>query len=155
MGATDINLYLTNKDTGDAVTAGATASSNIFNLGRTKPQIGVGQLPLMLVLRTVVAGGGSGNITIALRKSATQSGGALNGTITEIFQVGPFAQSDARYATAGKFIIRIPLPYEADQQYLDTYATLSGSATITYEARIAEVESDKHTQVLVSPVGNP
>jgi hypothetical protein len=155
MGATDILHYFTNKDTGDACTAGSTPSSNIFNLGRTKPQIGVGQLQLTLIIRTVVAGGGSGNINFILRKSATQSGGAINGTITQIVATPIVAQNDARLATAGNFVLRCGLPYEADQQYLDVLAVLSGSATITYEAVIAEAPSDKHTQVMESDVGNP
>lgn len=155
MGATDVLHYLTDPDTGDAVTAGNTASSRIFKLGRTKPQIGVGDMPLMLELRTIVAAGGSGNISLILRKSATQSGSALSGTITQIMGVPATAQSDARFATAGKPILRIPLPYEADQEYLDIYAVLSGSATLTYEAVIRECPSDKNTQVKASPVGNP
>jgi hypothetical protein len=155
MGATDILHYFTNKDTGDAVTAGSTASSNIINFGRTKPQIGVGQLPLTLIIRTVVAGGGSGNINFILRKSATQSAGALSGTITQILATPIVAQNDARLATAGNFVIRVGVAYELDQQYADVYAVLSGSATITYEAVLAEAPSDKHTQVMESDVGNP
>lgn len=155
MGATDIVHYFTNKDTGDAVTAGDTASSNIVNLGRTKPQIGVGELPLTLIIRTVVAGGGSGNINFILRKSATQSGGALNGTITQILATPVKAQNASVYDAAGDYIIRVPLPYEADQQYLDVLAVLTGNATITYEAVIAEAPSDKHTQVMASNVSNP
>jgi len=65
------------------------------------------------------------------------------------------AQNDARLATAGKYVLRCGLPYEADQRYLDILAVLSGTATITYEARIAEAPSDKHTQVMASNVGNP
>ena len=158
MGASDILHYFTARDTGDAVTAGSTASSNIVDTGRTGdaiPQIGVGQLPLTLVIRTVVAGGGSGNINFILRKSATQSGGAINGTIVQILATPVVAQNDARLATAGAFVIRVGLPYEADLRYLDVLAVLSGSATITYEARIAEAPSDKHTQVIESNVGNP
>jgi hypothetical protein len=155
MGATDINQYFTARTTGDAVTAGSTASSNIINLGRTKPQIGVGSLPLTLIIRTVVAGSGSGNINFILRKSATQSGGALNGTITQVLATPVIAQSEARLATAGNFVIRVPLPYEVDQQYLDILAVCSGSAAITYEAVIAEAPSDMRTQVLVSNVGQP
>lgn len=155
MGATDIAQYFTAKATGDSVTAGSTASSNIINLGRTKPQIGVGQLPLTLDIRTVVAAGGSGNINFILRKSATQSGGALSGTITQILATPVVAQDDARLATAGKHVLRVALPYEADKQYLDILAVLTGSATITYEARIAETPSDKHTQLMESNVGNP
>lgn len=154
MGMTDVAQYFTAK-TGDAVTAGSTASSNIVDLGRTKPQIGVGQLPLVLEIRTVVAGGGSGNINFILRKSATESAGALSGTITQILATPVVAQNDARLATAGKYVLRVPLPYEADQQYLDVLAVLSGSATITYLARLAEAPSDKHTQVMASNVGNP
>ena len=155
MGATDILHYFTARDTGDAVTAGSTASSNIINLGRAKPQVGVGQLPLTLIIRTVVAAGGSGNINFILRKSATQSGGALNGTVTQIVATPVVAQSEARLATAGKYVIRVGLPYEADQQYLDVYAVVTGSGTITYEAVIAEAPSDKHTQVIESNVGQP
>jgi len=155
MGATDIVHYFTAQATGDAVTAGSTASSNIINLGRAKPQIGVGELPLTLIIRTVVAAGGSGNIYFVLRKSATQSGGALNGTVTQILCTPTLAQNEARLATAGNFVLRCGLPYEADQQYLDVYAVLSGSATITYEAVLSEAPSDKRTQVLVSNVGNP
>lgn len=154
MGMTDVAQYFTAK-TGDAVTAGSTASSNIIDLGRTKPQIGVGQLPLVLEIRTVVPGGGSGNINFILRKSATESAGALTGTITQILATPVVAQNDARLATAGNYVLRVPLPYEADQRYLDILAVLSGSATITYEARIAEAPSDKHTQVMASNVGNP
>jgi len=154
MGMTDVAQYFTAK-TGDAVTAGSTASSNIIDLGRTKPQIGVGQLPLVLEIRTVVAAGGSGNINFILRKSATQTAGALSGTITQILATPVVAQNEARLATAGKYVLRVPLPYEADQRYLDILAVLSGSATITYEARIAEAPSDKHTQVMASNVGNP
>lgn len=154
MGMTDVAQYFTAK-TGDAVTAGSKASSNIINLGRTKPQIGVGQLPLVLEIRTVVAAGGSGNINFILRKSATESAGALSGTITQILATPVVAQNDARLATAGKYVLRVPLPYEADQQYLDVLAVLSGSATITYLARLAEAPSDKHTQVMASNVGNP
>ena len=155
MGATDIVHYFTAQATGDAVTAGSTASSNIINTGRTKPQIGVGELPLTLIIRTVVAGGGSGNINFILRKSATQSGGALNGTVTQILATPVVAQDDARLATAGKYVLRVGVPYEADQQYLDVLAVLTGTATITYEAVIAEAPSDKHTQVMTSNVGNP
>lgn len=155
MGATDTAQYFTAPATGDAVTAGNTASSNIIDLGRTKPQIGVGQLPLTLTIRTVIAAGGSGNINFILRKSATQSGGALSGTITQILATPVVAQNDARLATAGNYVLRCGLPYEADQRYLDIYAVLSGSATITYEAKIEEVASDKHTQVIESNVGNP
>lgn len=155
MGMTDVAHYFTDKDSGDAVTAGSTASSNIVDLGRTKPQIGVGQLPLVLEIKTVVAGGGSGNINFILRKSATQSGGALNGTITQILATPVVAQDDDRYDEAGDYVIRVPLPYEADQRYLDILAVLTSSATITYEARIAEAPSDKHTQVMTSNVGNP
>ncbi len=154
MGMTDVAQYFTAK-TGDAVTAGSTASSNIIDLGRTKPQIGVGQLPLVLEIRTVVAASGSGNINFILRKSATQSAGALNGTITQILATPVVAQNDARLATAGKYVLRCGLPYEADQRYLDILAVLSGNAKITYEARIAEAPSDKHTQVMASNVGNP
>lgn len=154
MGMTDVAQYFTAK-TGDAVTTGSTASSNIIDLGRTKPQIGVGQLPLVLEIRTVVAAGGSGNINFILRKSATQSAGALSGTITQILATPVVAQNDARLATAGKYVLRVSLPYEADQQYLDVLAVLSGSATITYLARLAEAPSDKHTQVMASNVGNP
>lgn len=154
MGMTDVAQYFTAK-TGDAVTAGSTASSQIIDLGRTKPQIGVGQLPLVLEIRTVVPGGGSGNINFILRKSATQTAGALSGTITQILATPVVAQNDARLATAGKYVLRVPLPYEADQQYLDVLAVLSGSATITYLARLAEAPSDKHTQVMASNVGNP
>lgn len=155
MGATDTAQYFTAPATGDAVTAGNTASSNIIDLGRTKPQIGVGQLPLTLTIRTVKAAGGSGNINFILRKSATQSGGALSGTITQILATPVVAQNDARLAKAGNYVLRCGLPYEADQRYLDIYAVLSGSATITYEAKIEEVASDKHTQVIESNVGNP
>ena len=155
MGATDIAQYFTAKATGDTVTTGSTASSNIIDLGRTKPQIGVGQLPLVLEIRTVVAASGSGNINFILRKSATQSAGALNGTITQILATPVVAQNDARLATAGKYVLRVALPYEADQRYLDILAVLSGTAKITYEARIAEAPSDKHTQVMASNVGNP
>jgi len=154
MGMTDVAQYFTAK-TGDAVTAGSTASSNIIDLGRTKPQIGVGQLPPVLEIRTVVAAGGSGNINFILRKSATQSAGALNGTITQILATPVVAQNDARLATAGKYVLRCGLPYEADQRYLDILAVLSGSAKITYEAKIEEVASDKHTQLIESNVGNP
>lgn len=154
MGMTDVAQYFTAK-TGDAVTTGSTPSSNIIDLGRTKPQIGVGQLPLVLEIRTVVAASGSGNINFILRKSATQSAGALNGTITQILATPVVAQNDARLATAGKYVLRCGLPYEADQRYLDILAVLTGSATITYEARIAEAPSDKHTQVMASNVGNP
>ena len=155
MGATDTAQYFTAPATGDAVTAGSTASSNIIDLGRTKPQIGVGQLPLVLEIRTVVAASGSGNINFILRKSATQSAGALNGTITQILATPVVAQNDARLATAGKYVLRCGLPYEADQRYLDILAVLDGTARITYEARIAEAPSDKHTQVMASNVGNP
>ncbi len=159
MGATDINQYFTAPTTGDAVTAGSTASSNIVDLGRTKPQIGVGQLPLCLTIRALVAGGGSGNINFILRKSATQSGGALNGTITQVLATPVVAQDAAPYraadVAAGKYVIRVPLPYEADQRYLDILAVLSGTATVTYEAKIEEVASDMHTQVMASNVGNP
>jgi len=154
MGMTDVAQYFTAKK-GDTVTAGSTASSNIIDLGRTKPQIGVGQLPLVLEIRTVVAASGSGNINFILRKSATQSAGALNGTITQILATPVVAQNDARLATAGKYVLRVPLPYEADQRYLDILAVLSDTAKITYEARIAEAPSDKHTQVMASNVGNP
>lgn len=155
MGMTDVAQYFTAK-TGDAVTAGSTASSNIIDLGRTKPQIGVGQLPLVLEIRTVVAAGGSGTVQFALRKSATQSGGALNGTVTQILLTPAMTKgSDSRIDIAGNYVLRVPLPYEADQQYLDIYAIRTGSATITYEARIAEAPSDKHTQVMASNVGNP
>ena len=154
MGMTDVAQYFTAK-TGDTVTTGSTASSNIIDLGRTKPQIGVGQLPLVLEIRTVVAASGSGNINFILRKSATQSAGALNGTITQILATPVVAQNDARLATAGKYVLRVPLPYEADQRYLDILAVLSSTAKITYEARIAEAPSDKHTQVMASNVGNP
>jgi len=155
MGMTDVAQYFTAK-TGDAVTAGSKASSNIINLGRTKPQIGVGQLPLVLEIRTVVAAGGSGTVQFALRKSATQSGGALNGTVTQILLTPAMTKgSDSRIDIAGNYVLRVPLPYEADQQYLDIYAILTGTATITYEARIAEAPSDKHTQVMASNVGNP
>jgi hypothetical protein len=155
MGATDTAHYFTAAATGDAVTAGSTASSNIVDLGRTKPQIGVGQLPLTLTIRTVVVGSGSGNINFILRKSATQSGGALNGTITQILATPVVAQDEARLATAGKYVLRVGLPYEADQRYLDILAVCSGSAAITYEAKIEEVASDKHTQLMASNVGNP
>ena len=155
MGMTDVAQYFTAK-TGDAVTAGSKASSNIINLGRTKPQIGVGQLPLVLEIRTVVAAGGSGTVQFALRKSATQSGGALSGTVTQILLTPAMTKgSDSRIDIAGNYVLRVPLPYEADQQYLDIYAILTGTATITYEARIAEAPSDKHTQVMASNVGNP
>lgn len=156
MGATDIYQYLTARATGDAVTAGSTASSNIINFGRVKPQIGVGQTPMVLVIRTVVAAGGSGTVQFILRKSATQSGGALSGTITQVVATPAMTKgSDARIDTAGNFVIRIPLPYELDQQYCDICAVLTDSATITYEARIAEAPSDKRTQVMESNVGNP
>ena len=39
--------------------------------------------------------------------------------------------------------------------HLDILAVLSGTAKITYEAKIEEVASDKHTQVIESNVGNP
>ena len=155
MGATDTAQYFTAPATGDAVTAGNTPSSNIIDLGRTKPQIGVGQLPLTLTIRTIVPAEGTGNINFILRKSATQSAGALNGTITQILATPVVAQNDARLATAGRYVLRCGLPYEADQRYLDIYAVLSGSAKITYEAKIEEVASDKHTQVIESNVGNP
>jgi len=155
MGMTDVAQYFTAKK-GDAVTAGSTASSNIIDLGRTKPQIGVGQLPLTLEIRTVKAAGGSGTVQFALRKSATQSGGALNGTVTQILLTPAMTKgSDSRIDIAGNYVLRVPLPYEADQQYLDIYAILTGTATITYEARIAEAPSAKHTQVMASNVGNP
>ena len=156
MGATDTAQYFTAPATGDAVTAGNTASSNIIDLGRTKPQIGVGQLPLVLEIRTVVAAGGSGTVQFVLRKSATQSAGALSGTVTQILLTPAMTKgSDSRIDTAGNYVLRVPLPYEADQQYLDVYAILSDTAKITYEARIAEAPSDKHTQVIESNVGNP
>lgn len=156
MGATDVAQYLTAKATGDAVTAGSTPSSNIINFGRTKPQIGVGQLPLTLVLRTVAAAGGSGTVQFKLRKSATQSGGALSGTITEVVLTPAMTVgSDDRVDIVGKPILRCGVPMELDQQYADIQAVLTGTATITYEARIAEAPSDKHTQVMQSNVGNP
>lgn len=155
MGMTDVAQYFTAKATGDAVTAGSTASSNIIDLGRTKPQIGVGQLPLVLEIRTVVAAGGSGTVQFALRKSATQTAGALGGTITILLTPAMTKGSDSRIDTAGNYVLRVPLPYEADQRYLDILAVLTGTATITYEARIAEAPSDKHTQVMASNVGNP
>lgn len=155
MGATDTAQYFTAPATGDAVTAGNTASSNIIDLGRTKPQIGVGQLPLTLTIRTIVAASGAGNINFILRKSATESGGALSGTITQILATPVVAQNDARLATAGKYVLRCGLPYEADQRYLDILAVLTDTAKITYEAKIEEVASDKHTQVIESPVGQP
>jgi len=156
MGAKDINQYFTAKATGDAITGSSAASSLIVDLGRVKPQIGVGQLPLYLCIRTVVAASVGGTLQFGLRKSATQSGGALSGTVTTILETPAMAyDSDDRVNVAGAWILRLGLPHEADQRYLDIYCTVASSAAITYEAYVGEPPSDKHTQLMESNVGQP
>lgn len=135
------------------------ASSNTIDMAVTNPQFGVGH-PIFLCIRTEVAAGGTTpTFIIALQVAddvnfagadlkclwciADTNGSALAGT-------------DARFATAGEWILRQPLPYEVAQRHIRLYYTLAGtSPTLTIGAWLEDMPQSDRTQVAISPVTNP
>jgi len=65
---------------------------------------------------------------------------------------------DARLATAGKYILRCSLPYEANLRYLQFYYAQTGTTnTLTIDASISPTKppTDDNIQVTSSNVGVP
>lgn len=142
----------------------AAYSTNFIDHGVTKPQLGVGSKRPVLCIRTNTAPTQAADtLSIELRKSATNDGTNLNGTVTTVNMplVGAagaeVVASDARLATAGAWICRLPLPFELDQRYSQLYYNnTTSNGTFVVDAWLEyEPASDHGVQVIASPVGNP
>lgn len=142
-----------------ALTATA-ASTNTIDMAVTNPQFGVGH-PIYLCLRTEVAGGGSSpTIIIALQiaDDANFAGADLKCLLAVCDTDGSALamDTDARFTTAGNWILRMALPYECAQRHLRLYYTLAGSSpTLTIGAWLEDVPPSDRVQVAVSNVANP
>jgi len=135
------------------------ASTNTIDMAVTNPQFGVGH-PIHLCIRTEVAAGGTTpTFIIALQVADDVNfAGADLKTLWAICDVdgSPLAGTDARFATAGKWILRQPLPYEVAQRHMRLYYTLAGtSPTLTVGAWLEDIPQSDRVQVAISPVGNP
>lgn len=135
------------------------ASSNTIDMAVTNPQFGVGH-PIFLCIRTEVAAGGTTPTFIIALQIAddTVFTGADVKTLWAICDVDgtALAGTDARFATAGKWILRQPLPYEVAQRHIRLYYTLAGtSPTLTIGAWLEDMPQSDRVQVAISPVTNP
>ena len=139
---------------------GSAASSNTIDMAVTNPQFGVGH-PIHLCIRTEVAAGGTTPTFIIALQIAddTVFGGADLKTLWAICDVDGTALSgdtDARFTTAGAWILRQALPYEVAKRHIRLYYTLSGSSpTLTIGAWLEDIPQSDRVQVARSNVGNP
>jgi len=132
------------------------ASTYTLNLNRTTPRIGVG-VPIYLCVRVGAAFTVCTNYTFALQGDADDGSGDPAGVWgTTFFQRTVVLAS----LTAGAWIFRIALPYEAIIRHIRLYYTETGSteATGTVDAWLdlmPQSDIGQKAQVWASPVGNP
>jgi len=107
------------------ISADDTASTSTIDLGKAKPQIGVGKEAPFLCIQTAVAPTDAGDtLSIEVQIDDDDGAGAPSGSWAALFMplVGAngaeVAATDARLATAGAWIYRAPLPYEVNKRHL-------------------------------------
>ena len=151
-----------------AISANGTWSTGAIDTGVVKSQLGVGAYAPVLCIRTAVAPTQAGDtLAIELRTSATlnidsPTAPYLSGTIKNMFTIcatalAELSAAEARFATAGAWIIRIPLPYDL-LRYIQLYflnGTSVGVFTIDGWLEDGAPSDFRGSQVLTSPVGNP
>lgn len=83
----------------------------------------------------------------------------INAGILTIIGTGAMDGDNARIATAGAYILRCTLPYEASgQRYLQLYYAQTGTTntiTVDFSLSPSPPPSDRNMQVELSPVGVP
>lgn len=117
----------------------------------SRPGSGLG---LWLVIKTTVAAGGTtGTFQFILRNgSATDGTDISGGNQRDVLMTGAIAQADARVATAGKYIIRIPLPKEIIYRYLQVWKTFGGTLpTISVSISISPTEPPSDENIQYNP----
>ena len=80
------------------------------------------------------------------------------GTLKRLLSTTALDGNDPRLSTAGKYVLRCTLPYEANMKYLQFWYAKAGTTnTWTIDASIlpAPPPSDDYIQVTESPVGVP
>ena len=149
------------------ISADDTASTNTIDLAQTKPKIGVGQHSPFLCIRTAVAPTAASNdtLSIELQTDADNGAGAPAGTWTNVAFMplvgvngAEVNQSDARLATAGAWIIRIPLPYDLSNPHIRLmFRNTTSVGVFTIDAWLEDCPSSdfRGSQVLKSDVGQP
>lgn len=149
--------------------AAAGYSTNFIDLGVVKSKIGVGK-PIYLCIRTNTAPTqAEDTLSIELRCSATNDATNLNGTENVVCMplaaaaAAEVLASDARLATAGKYIFRGTIPYECNLRYAQLYYNNTVSTGVfVIDAWLSEGPPSDHDgvgtsidQVVNSNVGNP
>lgn len=150
------------------ISVNGTWSTGAIDTAQAKNNLGVGAHAPVLCIRTAIAPTQAGDtLAIELRTSTTLNISSptapyLSGTVKNMFTIcatalAELSAAEARFATAGAWIIRIPLPYDL-LRYVQLYF-LNGTSVgvFTLDAWLEDaVQSDfRGSQVLNSPVGNP
>lgn len=148
-----------------AIAANDTWSANFIDMVQVLNQIGAGPYSPFLCIRVAVAPTDAGDtVAIQVQCSATNDATNLNGTIKNLYTIcddalAELALTDTRLATAGAWVIRMPLPYETDLRYVQlNYLQGTSNGTQTYDAWLEPLpDSTKGQgyQIIDSPVGNP
>jgi len=95
---------------------------------------------------------------IQLRTGTGTDGTDINAGARIVLSTGAMAGDDARLATAGKYVLRCSLPFEANLRYLQAYYLQVGTTnTWTIDLSISPTKppTDDNIQVTNSPVGVP
>lgn len=95
---------------------------------------------------------------LQLRCGTGTDGTDINAGGKIVLSTGAMNGNDARLATAGKYVLRCSLPFEANLQYLQFYYAQTGTTnTWTIDASISPTKppTDDNIQVTDSPVGVP
>jgi len=135
---------------------GSVASTNVLNWGDADIEMGAGT-PIWLNVQIEEAfaevegaTNGSSTLTVAL---VHELDGTIDGSSVVIYQTAALAETAL---TAGAWVIRMPLPYNVDeQQYLGLYYTIGGatSAVGTVNAWLDHgPQSSFNTQVATSNI---
>ena len=95
---------------------------------------------------------------LQLRKGTGTDGTDINAGAVIVLSTGAMNGNDARLATAGKYVLRCSLPFEANLRYLQLYYAQTGTTpTWTIDASLSPTKppTDDNIQVTQSPVAVP
>ena len=144
-----------------AISATNTWSTGFFDMALANNGYGIAS-NLHLCIRVAVAPTDTADTcAIQVQTSATNDATNLTGTIVNLYTIiddaaAEYTVSNARFATAGAWVIRMPLPYEWTLRYLQLkFLQTTSNGTQTYDAWVEQAPQDYGTQVIDSPVGTP
>lgn len=143
---------------GQALTDGSAASTNVVDLVAARHQLGAGrELFIWLTTRVIETGHDDSDYQLIFQQDSAEAFG--DGPL-EVFRIN-MVGTDARLATAGAVIWCSSMPQQVYQRYIRWYFTLtdnSGTAAVTLNAGFGPDTPHSHRtrgQNYVSNVGNP